>query len=263
MSYQKIAVETHGKVATIRLNEPAKLNAVSVQMIEEVDRALDELVPTVRALILTGAGRAFCSGAALDRLASAPGSDQSKRDAGEFLETHINPLMSKFRELPIPWITAVRGAAAGVGASLALAGDMVIASESAYFLLAFARIGLVPDGGSTHMLVRAIGRVRAMEMALLADRLPANKALEWGLVNRVVPEAALEEEAIKVATSLASGPSVALGLIRRSVWKAVDADWADALRIERESQLTAGRTQDFDEGIAAFNAKRQASFSGR
>ena len=263
MKYEKIAVETHGPVGIIKLNEPAKLNAVSGQMIVEMDQAFDTLATTVRAIILTGAGRAFCSGAALDGRLGAPGVDRSQRDAGEFLESHINPLMSKLRDLPIPWITAVRGPAAGVGASFALAGDLVVASENAYFLQAFARIGLVPDGGSTHLLVRTIGRVRTMELALLADRLPAAKALEWGLINRVVADATLEDEAMKIASTLAAGPCIALGMIRRSVWNAVDADWARTLDAERNFQRTARRTEDFDEGLAAFAAKRPAVFTGK
>jgi 2-(1,2-epoxy-1,2-dihydrophenyl)acetyl-CoA isomerase len=262
VSNQEIVVEVHDKVGVLRLNTPARLNAVTVRMVEEMDEALNTLVGTVRALVLTGAGRAFCSGAALDGGLGAPGVDRLQRDVGLVLQTHINPLMSKLRDLPIPWITAVRGAAAGVGASFALAGDLVVASETAYFLQAFARIGLVPDGGSTHLLVRTIGRARAMELMLLGDRLPATKAMEWGLVNRVVPDVVLEEEALKLAAALAGGPSVALGLIRRSAWQAVDAGWHDVLRTEREMQIVAGRTLDFDEGIAAFNEKRAAKFTG-
>jgi 2-(1,2-epoxy-1,2-dihydrophenyl)acetyl-CoA isomerase len=260
MSYQKITVETRGKVGLLKLNDPAKLNAISRTMYEELGHALDDLTKSVRALILMGAGRAFCSGAALDAHAdAAPNPD---RDLGLVLETHTNPLMSKLRNLPIPWISAVRGAAAGVGASFALAADMVIAADNAYFLEAFARIGLVPDGGATHLLVRAIGRVRAMEMMLLAERLPAAKALEWGLVNRVVPDAALEDEAFKLASSLAEGPVVTLGLIRKAVWGALDSNWEDVLQTERRMQLIAGRTQDSEEGIAAFNEKRPPTFKG-
>jgi len=263
MNFEKVAVEIHDRVGVLRLNEPATLNALSLQMVEDLNQALDALCKSVRALVLTGAGRGFCSGAALDgRLGSGLLAERSQRDAGAVLASHINPLMTRLRDLPIPWLTAVGGAAAGVGASLALAGDLVFAGESAYFLQAFARIGLVPDGGSTHMLVRTIGRVRAMELALLAERLPAAKAMEWGLVNRVVADVRLEEEALAVATRLANGPSLALGLIRRSVWHAVDATWAEALNMERELQLTAGRSADFDEGVAAFQAKRPASFNG-
>jgi 2-(1,2-epoxy-1,2-dihydrophenyl)acetyl-CoA isomerase len=256
-----IDVQLAGKVGLLRLNQPAKLNALTVAMVEEMSAALNELVATVKVMVMTGAGRAFCSGAALDE-PEQPQIERSQRDFGAILETHINPLMTQLRDLPIPWISAVRGAAAGAGASLALAGDLVVASETAYFLQAFARIGLVPDAGSTYLLTRTVGRVRAMELMLLADRLPARKALEWGLVNRVVSDEVLEEEAIALASALAEGPTVALGLIRRAVWSAVDADWADALRTERDAQTIAGRTRDVDEGIAAFNEKRRASFTG-
>lgn len=261
MTAQKVELEVRGNVAILRLNEPAKLNPLTTLLIEDFNLALDKLDSAVRALLVTGAGRAFCSGAALDIDPEVIGARQG--DAGEILETHVNPLMSRLRNLSIPWICAVRGAAAGAGASLALAGDLVVASETAYFLQAFARIGLVPDGGSTHLLARTIGRVRAMELMLLADRLPAVKAYEWGLINRVVPDAALEDEALALATKLANGPAVALGLIRKAVWAAVDSDWENALRTERQLQTIAGRTHDFREGIAAFNAKRPASFTGK
>jgi 2-(1,2-epoxy-1,2-dihydrophenyl)acetyl-CoA isomerase len=260
MNYQTIEVEKHGDVGLLRLNQPAKLNAVSMAMIDELSGALDVLAKSSRALILTGAGRAFCSGAALDGAADDAASQG--RDFGAMLDSHINPLMSKFRDLPIPWISAVRGAAAGVGASLALAADLVVASDTAYFLQAFARIGLVPDGGSTHLLVRTLGRVRTMELMLLADRLHAAKALEWALINRVVPDATLEQEALALAQTLARGPSVTLGLIRKSVWNASDAAWEDVLRTERNLQTIAGRTADSREGIAAFNQKRAAAFGG-
>jgi 2-(1,2-epoxy-1,2-dihydrophenyl)acetyl-CoA isomerase len=261
MSYQKIQVERHGNVGVLRFNEPNKLNAVTTRMIDEINLALDDLVKDARAIILTGAGRAFCSGAALDGgLGEMDAVDRSVRDLGLVLEVQINPLMSRLRDLPIPWITAVRGAAAGVGASLALAGDMIVASENCYFLQAFSKIGLVPDGGSTYLLARTIGRARTMELALLADRLPAAKAFEWGLVNRVVPDAKLEEESLALATTLAKGPRLAYGMIRKSVWGAVEADWEDSLKTEREFQRAAGQSPDYDEGVAAFLAKRPAAF---
>jgi 2-(1,2-epoxy-1,2-dihydrophenyl)acetyl-CoA isomerase len=262
MGYQEIVVETHERVGVLRLNMPARLNAMTIRMVEEIDAALDELTARCRAVVLTSAGRAFCSGIALDSALLPASVTREQRDVGQVLQSHINPLMSKLRDLPVPWITAVRGAAAGVGASFALAGDLVVASDTAYFLQAFARIGLVSDGGATHLLVRTIGRVRAMELMLLADRLPAAKALEWGLINRVVPDAVLDEEALKLAATLADGPSVALGLMRRATWSALDAPWHEVLRSEREMQAIAGRSSDFDEGIAAFNEKRAAKFTG-
>jgi 2-(1,2-epoxy-1,2-dihydrophenyl)acetyl-CoA isomerase len=231
-------------------------------MAEEVSTAVSDLGSTVRAILITGRGRGFCSGAGLSADLTEDELARSERDFGAILETHLNPLMSKLRDLPVPWISAVNGAAAGVGASLALAADLIIASESTYFLQAFARIGLVPDGGSSHLLVKTVGRVRAMELMLLAERLPAAKALEWGLINRVVPDGALEQESFNLASQLARGPAVALGLARKAAWCAVDADWEAMLKLERESQRVAGRTHDADEGINAFIEKRTARFTG-
>jgi 2-(1,2-epoxy-1,2-dihydrophenyl)acetyl-CoA isomerase len=260
MNYRLIQVETEGDVGVLRLNQPGKLNAVNVQMVEEMSNALDDLVKSARAVILIGAGRAFCSGAALDEAVQL--GDPQERDVGIFLEEQINPLLSKLRGLPIPWIAAVRGAAAGVGASLALSADMIVASDTAYFLQAFARIGLVPDGGATHFLVRTVGRVRAMEMMMLAERLPAAKACEWGLINRVVADADLERESLRLAQTLAQGPSVALGLIRSAVWNAADDPWSAVLAQERKNQMIAGRTADCQEGVRAFHEKRVARFVG-
>jgi len=162
----------------------------------------------------------------------------------------------------MPIVPAVNGAAAGVGCSLALMGDIIVAAESAYFLQAFRRIGLVPDGGSTYLLPRMIDRARAMEMALLGERVPAAKALEWGLINCVVADADLMDEARRLAVELANGPK-ALGLIRKLMWQSLDAQWSDQLTHERQTQAIAGKTDDFLEGIAAFLQKRPARFAGR
>lgn len=261
MNYKLIEVETEGEVGLLRLNQPAKLNALNEQMIDELSDAVDVVAKSSRAVILSGAGRAFCSGASLDQAISA--GDPRTRDVGAFLEAYINPLLIKLRELPIPWISSVRGAAAGVGASLALSADLVVAGDTAYFLQAFARIGLVPDGGATHFLVRTVGRVRAMELMMLGERLPAAKACEWGLINRVVADPDLEREALQLARSLARGPSVALGMIRAAVWNAADAPWDQVLLQERRNQMLAGRTMDCQEGVAAFNEKRPPQFVGR
>jgi len=166
------------------------------------------------------------------------------------------------REAPVPVVTAVNGAAAGVGCSLALLGDLIVAGESAYFLQAFRRIGLVPDGGSTYLLPRMIGRARAMEMALLGERVSAAQALEWGMINRVVPDADLMTTAMGLAEALASGPA-SLGLSRQTLWASLDSDWAGQLHRERLAQKAAGKTDDFVEGVGAFLAKRPAAFTGR
>jgi 2-(1,2-epoxy-1,2-dihydrophenyl)acetyl-CoA isomerase len=212
---------------------------------------------------LTGDGRGFCSGA---NLSSGPASRQrdadGKPDAGAALETVYNPLVTFIREMPVPLVTAVNGAAAGVGCSLALLGDLIVAGESAYFLQAFRRIGLVPDGGSTYLLPRMIGKARAMEMALLGERVGAAQALEWGLINRMVPDAALMETAMGLAGALASGPA-SLGLSRQTLWASLDSDWSAQLHRERLAQRTAGKTDDFAEGVGAFLQKRPAAFTGR
>tara|TARA_R100001039_G_C1811380_1_gene83323 strand:- start:390 stop:980 length:591 start_codon:yes stop_codon:yes gene_type:complete len=187
----------------------------------------------------------------------------SKPDAGRALTTHYNPLMQAIREHPHPVISAVNGPAAGVGCSLALAGDIVLCAESAYFLQAFRRIGLVPDGGSTWLLARTIGRVRAMEMALFGDKVPAEKALEWGMVNRIVADDALMSTAMEMAEKLATGPTVALSLARDLIWKACESDFDEAIYDERIAQRTAGRTDDFKEGVSAFLQKRPAEFKGK
>lgn len=255
-------LEWEESVAIVRLNDPSTLNAITMASLEAFDHALDKVAARARAMVLTGAGKAFCSGANLGGGmgdAAPPGS--AAYDAGAVLESHINPLMTKLRDLPVPWISAVRGAAAGVGASLALAADMILASDTAYFLQAFSRIGLVPDGGSSHLLVQTIGRPRAMELMLLGERLPARRALEWGLINQILPDADLDGAALALAARLAQG-AASLKLIRGLAWTAVDADWPTALAVERALQLEAGRTADHAEGVRAFLDKRQARFTG-
>jgi 2-(1,2-epoxy-1,2-dihydrophenyl)acetyl-CoA isomerase len=259
LSDPKITVEKNAAVGIIYLNDPTVLNAMSIGMVEELDRAVDQVAASARALILTGRGRAFSAGA---NLSAAPATAAELPDAGAVLESHINPLLTKLRNLPIPWISAVRGPAAGVGCSLALAGDLIVASETAYFLQAFCRIGLVPDGGSSFLLTRAVGRARATEMMLLGERLPAVKALEWGLINRVVPDSQLDAVALEQAQALADGPTRSLGMIRQLVWSAIDSDWEETLATERRLQQAAGRTADHLEGVAAFLAKRPPRFAG-
>jgi len=263
-----VELSWQGDVAVVRLNDPATLNAVSVPMIEALSAALDEVEAKARAMVLTGTGKGFCSGANLSASndsrekneASGPGGRDY--DPGKALETHINPLVLRLTQLACPWVTAVNGAAAGVGASFALLGDMVVASDQAYFLQAFAKVGLVPDGGSSHLLVRTVGRVRAMELMLLADRLPAAKAMEWGLVNRVVAADGLMDEALHLAGRLGSG-AASLKSIRKLAWAAVDGGFDASLKAEREAQREVGQTADHREGVMAFVQKRPAQFSGQ
>lgn len=266
MSYNKIKVSTDGDVAIITLSDPATMNAAGVEMGGELADALKAVSlgeKPSRAVVLTGEGRGFCSGA---NLQAGPGGGKvdgdGRPDAGGALETLYNPLVTTMRDLTIPLVTAVNGAAAGVGCSLAILGDIIVAAESAYFLQAFRRIGLVPDGGSSYLLPRHIGKARAMEMMLMGDRIPAAKALEWGLINRCVPDAELMPTALGIAQELAKGPA-SLGLIRREVWASLDLSWIEQLNYERQAQRIAGKTDDFREGVAAFLQKRPAAFTGR
>ncbi len=251
----KLKVERDGDVCVIRIDDPASMNAVTKEVAEAMHAALKEAGETSRCVLLGGSERAFCSGANLGN-----GGMTNRDDVGASLESTFNPLMTTLRDLSIPVVSSVRGAAAGVGASLALAADIIVAGRSAYFLEAFARIGLVPDGGASWLLTQAVGRVRAMEMMLLADKIPAEKAHEWGLVTRLTDDDKTEDEAMALARRLAAGPSRALGLIRRNTWLAAESTFAQALQAEREGQREAGRHPDFAEGVAAFREKRPAKF---
>ncbi len=260
MTNAKLSYTLQGAVAVLRFNDPETLNAAGPELITLLREGLARAEAEARCAMLTGTGRGFCSGANLTsgRMAS----DASSFDAGAVLASHYNPLMLQIRDLSIPFLTAVNGVAAGVGCSLALMGDMVIACESAYFLQAFRRIGLIPDGGSTWLLARAVGRARAMEMMLLGEKIPAAQALQWGLINRLVPDAQLETAAMALASQLAQGPK-ALALIRQAAWRALEQPFADQLDVERDLQREAGRTEDFREGVTAFLQKRPADFQGR
>ena len=267
MGESKIKTEVRGPVDIISLNDPATMNAAGGDLVVELSRAFKRFAAPggdVRCIVLTGEGRGFCSGANLSGGSGNVGSsdDPAGPDAGAGLETIYNPLVSLLREYPFPIVTAINGAAAGVGCSLALMGDIIVAAESAYFLQAFRRIGLVPDGGSTYLLPRFIGKARAMEMMLMGDKIPAKTALEWGLVNKVVPDADLLTAALEVANTLANGPR-SVGQIRQLVWDSMDSEWTGQLHNERIAQRSAGRSEDFKEGVTAFLEKRPAKFNWR
>lgn len=265
MAYEKISYELRDGIAVITLDDPATLNACGTDMVQELLQAVEAAASDARCTILTGTGRGFCSGANLGSIdtEAKSGDKKPKSDFGRQLEMHYNPLVLAIRKHPHPVITAVNGVAAGVGCSIALMGDIIICAKSAYFLQAFRRIGLVPDGGSTWLLPRAVGRARAMEIALLGEKVPAEKALEWGLVNRMVEDEDLMPTAMEFAEKLVTGPTVALGLTRGLIWDAAEDTFAEALQAERYAQRTAGQTEDSAEGIRAFQEKRKAVFKGK
>lgn len=253
--------EKIGHVAVLRLSDPAALNAMSLAMGEELRKALDESERSSRAIVLTGEGRAFCSGASLTGGGTVNANPGAAFDAGASLESLFNPLMMKLRGLSVPIVTAVHGAAAGIGCSIALSGDLIVADTTGYFLQAFRNIGLVPDGGSPYLLAAAAGRVRAMEAMLLGERIPAETALNWGLINRLAPEGKDIDVALELANKLAEGPRATMALIRELAWGALERPFADQLAQERAKQKIAGQTAEFREGVAAFIEKRKARFS--
>ncbi|HKR92008.1 enoyl-CoA hydratase-related protein [Novosphingobium sp.] len=260
MAYEHILYRLEDGVARIALNDPTTINGVTEAMGHEMVDAFDRAAKEARAVLLTGEGRGFCSGA---NLAAAQNTlSDPMRDVGGQLDRAFNPVILAIKRMEQPVVTAVRGPAAGVGASFAAAGDVVLMADNAYFFCAFCHVGLVPDGGSTWLLTQAVGRVRAMRMLLLGERIDARTALDWGLATRIVPEADLDVEAMKVAKTLAAGPR-SLGFIKRLVWDAVDSDLEAALQAERRMQRDAGRTEDFLEGVNAFIEKRKPVFKGR
>ena len=260
MTYETIEIARDGDVLTLTLNKPDRLNAASLAMADELSAALDDL-HGAHAVLITGAGRAFCSGADLQSRGDASVSGGQASYAA--LTRHYNPLMLKLARLPVPIVTAVNGPAAGIGCSLALAGDFAIAGNSAYFLQAFVNIGLVPDGGASWMLPRLIGKARATEMMLLGEKISAAKAESWGLVYKCVDDAVLIDEARALAARLAAGPTVAIGVMRQNIAAALDADYASALLAEAEGQRIAASSADAIEGGVAFLQKRKAAFQGR
>lgn len=258
--FEHILFEVADGIATITINRPEKLNALSAQSLAElstaVDRVRDDAV--ARVLVLTGAGRAFCSGADLSAVHMSDG----PIDMGAGLESGFNPLLERLRRLPVPLVTAVNGGAAGGGCGYALAGDIVVAARSAYFLQPFANIGLVPDVGATWLLPRLMGRARATAMMMLGERITAEQALDWGMIYDVVDDAAVMTTARAIATRLAAGPTVAYGLMRQAITDGLASTLTESLARERRDQRLAGRTADHLEGVAAFLEKRKPVFRG-
>jgi 2-(1,2-epoxy-1,2-dihydrophenyl)acetyl-CoA isomerase len=259
MAYERILLTIEAGVATLTLNHPETRNALSWTMADEIGQALDRL-DGARALIITGAGKGFCSGGDM----ASPVREDSDFGAMlyEGLTQSVNPMLIKLKNLNIPVIAAVNGAAAGAGAPIALLADFVIAAESAFFYMAFPNVGLVPDAGGSFTLPRLIGKARAMQMMMLAERIPAAQALEWGMIYKVVPDDALLDEARTLAERLAAGPTVSYGLIRQEVLAALESDFETALETEAQNQRTAGKSRDCAEAVSAFLEKRAPVFRG-
>lgn len=260
--YETILTEKKGDVLVITLNRPERLNAASIQLAEDLTVALYDL-QGARAVLLTGAGRAFCSGADLQARGGGDSPVKGGDTSHRALMNFYNPLMSQIMNLPVPVVTAVNGPAAGVGCSMGLSGDFVFAGKSAYFLQAFVNIGLVPDGGSTWLLTKTIGKARATQMMMLGERIGAEQAQDWGLIYKAVDDDKLMDEALALATRLAAGPTVALSAMRRNIMVALDGSFDQVLRAEAEGQRLAGGSEDSREGGLSFLEKRKPAFKGR
>jgi len=259
--YETILVTREGPLMTITLNRPDRLNAMAPAMADEIGAAFYDL-GDARAVLITGAGKGFCSGA--DLAARGQASPQAIKGGSHLaLQNHYNPAVSQVLRAPVPVICAVNGPAAGVGCSLALAGDFVLAGKSAYFLQAFVNIGLIPDGGSTWLLSRAIGRARATRMMMLGEKIGAEQAEEWGLIYKAVDDDALMDEARALAERLANGPTVAYATMKRNIATAMDGTLPQVFVAEAEGQRLAGATADAMEGGMAFLEKRKAEFKGK
>ena len=262
MSFATIEFGITDGIARLTLNRPKSLNSFNEAMHREVGAALDSVESNdCRVLLLTGAGRGFCAGQDLSERRVLPGAEPA--DLGYTLENFYNPLIQRWRNLEMPVVCAVNGVAAGAGANLALAADIVIAARSAKFIQAFCKLGLIPDSGGTWILPRLLGPARATALAMLGDSLSAEQAVEWGLIWRCVDDEQLLPEAEAMCAHFASQPTRGLALIK----KALNASWGNTLDqqldLERDLQREAGRTEDYQEGVAAFMEKRKATFKGR
>ena len=258
MAYETIAYAVADEVTTIRLNRPDRMNALNAAMRRELIDAFSRAPEEARAVVLTGNGPGFCAGQDLGDVRNL-----GELNLQQLLREQYEPLLGLIYDCPVPTLCAVNGVAAGAGANLALAADIVIAGRSARFIEAFARIGLIPDAGGTYWLPRLVGQARATGMCLLAEPIPATTAAEWGLIWEMVEDDALESRTIELARRLASGPSLAYRLTKRALRESPANDLGAQLSLEAELQAEAGRSRDFMEGVMAFLEKRTARFEGR
>jgi 2-(1,2-epoxy-1,2-dihydrophenyl)acetyl-CoA isomerase len=263
VSYETIIWEQSGAVGRLTLNRPETINAWTPQLGSELRSVIgaEAADPSVRAVLITGAGRGFSSGA--DLKAGFEPAEDAMPNIRKELDEIYHPAIAGIRRLPKPVVAAVHGAAVGIGCSLALACDLVMAAESSFFGLAFVNIGLMPDGGSTAFVPPAVGKARAFQMAFLGERVPAARAVEWGLVNWVYPDDELAAQADALASRLAAGPTRSYASSKRALNHFIYGDLDAQLRLEGELQHALGRTQDFIEGTTAFVQKRQPAFTGQ
>ncbi|HXZ59522.1 MAG TPA: 2-(1,2-epoxy-1,2-dihydrophenyl)acetyl-CoA isomerase PaaG [Steroidobacteraceae bacterium] len=262
MSYQSILFEISAGIARLTLNRPERLNSFNTEMHAEVRAALAAVRSSeARVLVITGAGRGFCAGQDLNDRAVAPGGETP--DLGESIERNYKPLVLSLRALPLPVIAAVNGVAAGAGANIALACDLVIAARSASFVQAFAKLGLVPDSGGTWFLPRSVGTPRALGLALLGEKLAAEQAAAWGLIWRCVEDAELGAVVETLAEGFAAAPTRGLARSKQAIYESWGRSLTEQLDVERDYQAELGRTLDYTEGVAAFAAKRTPRFLGR